>query len=67
MNDQPDRPTFRLLLRFVPGAGGDAPLVKLRRFLKWTLRVWGLKAVEIVEMPAVGAEQTGKTEGPVDA
>lgn len=49
----PPRPTFRLVLRPEPDVAD--PVLALRAFLKVALRSYGLRAVEVVEVPEEGA------------
>jgi hypothetical protein len=58
-----DRPTFNVVLTALPGWGVPA-VVRLRRFLKAALRAYGLRCIEVVEVPA--APPAGERDGPGD-
>ena len=49
----PQQPNYRLTLRVVPGHAGP-PIVRLRRLLKAALRAYGLRCVQLEELPAPG-------------
>jgi len=53
-------PSYVLTLRSLPDHNGVPVIIRLRRVLKYALRVCGLKCVAIV--PAVGVDQGSDTE-----
>jgi hypothetical protein len=58
-----DQQTFNVVLTALPGWGVPA-VVRLRRFLKCALRAYGLRCVEIIEVPV--AAPAGERDGQGD-
>lgn len=51
---------FALVLRAVPDPGGVPAIIRLRRFLKMSLRSYGLRCVSI--RPALESDARGETK-----